>query len=128
MWVDFIKVSKGNVMASTGLLPSPTQTSAKRTGELLSLISLFLGLICVLRAPIPGHVSHTFLCSPISAIASTFDPAASFVSPINLHRDCPSTLLQALADAHLDHDIWLASYKEEKEGLESLNTFCMLKN
>jgi hypothetical protein len=49
-----------------------------------------------------------------------------FVSTINLHHDCPPTLLQDLAYSHPDHDVWLASYKKEKEGLESLNTFCRI--
>jgi hypothetical protein len=79
--------------------------------------------MCVEGILLPGHVSHTFLCSPFSPTVSTFDLAASFVSAINLHCDCPPTLLQALADSHPYCDVWLASYKEEKEGLESLNTF-----
>jgi hypothetical protein len=67
--------------------------------------------MCVEGTPLPGHVSQTFLHSPVSPTASTFDPVASFVSAINLHRDCPPTLLQALADSHPNHDIWLASYE-----------------
>jgi hypothetical protein len=43
-----------------------------------------------------------------------FDP---FVSALNLHRECPPTLLKALADTHPDREVWLQSYKEEKEGL-----------
>jgi hypothetical protein len=61
---------------------------------------------------LPGHVSHTFLCSPVSPTASTFDEFASFVSAINLHSDCPPTLLQDLANSLSGHDVWLASYKE----------------
>jgi hypothetical protein len=75
---------------------------------------------------LPGHVSHTFLCSPVFPTALTFYLVASFVSAINFHCDCPPTLLQALADSRPDRDVWLASYKEEKEGLESLNIFCRI--
>jgi hypothetical protein len=82
--------------------------------------------MCFEGTLLPGHVSHTFLCSPVSSTALTFDPAFSFVSTINLHRDCSPTLLHALADSHPNCDVWLASYKEEKEGLESLNTFCRI--
>jgi hypothetical protein len=65
--------------------------------------------MCVEGILLPGHVSHTFLCSPISPTASKFDPVASFVSGIDLHRNCPPTLLRALADSHPDCDVWLAS-------------------
>lgn len=54
---------------------------------------------------------------------STFDPVASFVSAVNLHLECPPTLLRALADSHPDREIWLASYQEEKEGIQSLDTY-----
>jgi hypothetical protein len=82
--------------------------------------------MCVEGALLPGHVSQTFLCSPVSPTASTIDPAASFVSATNLHRDCPPTLLWALTDSHPNRDVWLASYEEVKEGLESLITFCKI--
>ena len=51
------------------------------------------------------------------------DPVASFVSAINLHWECPPTLFQALADSHPDGEIWLDSYREEKRGIESLDTY-----
>jgi hypothetical protein len=54
---------------------------------------------------------------------STFNPVASFVSYLNLHCDRPPTLLKALADSHLDQEVWLKSYQEEKGGLQSLNTY-----
>ncbi len=59
---------------------------------------------------IPWHVPHSFLCSPTSPQGSTFNPVASFVSAINLHCDCPPTLLKALADSHPDGEVWLQSY------------------
>jgi hypothetical protein len=84
--------------------------------------------MCVESILLPGHVSHTFLCSPISPTASAFDLVTSFVSAINLHCNYPPTVPQALADSHPVCDVWLASCKEEeeKEGLESLNTFCRI--
>jgi hypothetical protein len=48
---------------------------------------------------------------------------ASFVSAVNLHKDCPPTLLKALANTHPDCEVWMQSYLEEKRGIESLNTF-----
>ncbi len=56
-------------------------------------------------------------------LRSTFDPVANIVSAINLHRDCPPSLLQALATTHPDRDVWLQNYYEEKNGVESLGTF-----
>jgi hypothetical protein len=78
---------------------------------------------CVEGVLVPGHVSHTFLCSPTSPQQSTFDPVALIVSAVYLHHDCPSTLLKARADTHPDREVWLQSYYEEKRGIESLGTF-----
>jgi hypothetical protein len=72
---------------------------------------------------LPGHISHTFPCSPTSPQHSTFDPVASFLSTLNLHKECPPTLLKALADSHPNREVWLQSYKEEKSGPESLDTY-----
>ena len=79
--------------------------------------------LCVEGILVPGHVSHSFLRPSTSPHHSTFDPVASFVSAVNLHRECPPTLLKALADSHPDREIWLASYREEKEGMQSLDTY-----
>jgi hypothetical protein len=49
--------------------------------------------LCVEGILVPGHVSHSFLCPPISPLSSTFDLVASFVSAVNLHNDCPPTLI-----------------------------------
>jgi hypothetical protein len=46
-----------------------------------------------------------------------------FVSAINLHRDCPPSLLKALADSHSDWEIWLKSFLEEKRGIQELDTY-----
>jgi hypothetical protein len=69
--------------------------------------------MCVEAVFIPGHVSHTFLRSPASPQQFLFDPIASFVSAVNLHKECTPTLLKALADSHPDRDVWLLSYFEE---------------
>ena len=79
--------------------------------------------LCVEGLLVPGHVSDSFLRPSPSPKQSTFDPVASFVSAINLHRECPPTLLHALADSHPDRKIWFESYQEEKRGIESFNTY-----
>jgi hypothetical protein len=79
--------------------------------------------LCMEGILIPGHISHLFIWSPSSSVPTTFDPVASFVSAVNLHRDCPPSLLKALADSHPDRDVWLASFFEEKRGIQSLNTY-----
>ncbi len=71
----------------------------------------------------PGHVSHSFLHSPLSTTQTTFDPIASFVSAVNLHHECPPSLLKALADSHPDHEIWLESFIEEMRGIQQLDTY-----
>ncbi len=70
----------------------------------------------------PGHISHMFLRSAESLHQLTFNPVASFVRALNLHKECPPTLLKALANSHPNREVWLQSYQEEKSGLESLNT------
>ncbi len=58
--------------------------------------------LCVEGIFVPGHVSHSFLRPPVSLSSSTFNPVTSFVSAVNLHNDCPPTLIRALADTHPD--------------------------
>ncbi len=77
--------------------------------------------LCVEGVLIPGHVSHTFLCLPSSSAPTTFDLVASFVSSVNLHLECPPSLLKALADSHPDPEVWLSSFLEEKHGIQCLN-------
>ncbi len=79
--------------------------------------------LCVKNVLLPGHVAHLFICTPVFSHPLTFDPVASFVSALNLHHKCLPTLLKALADTHPDSEVWLQSYKEEKGGLQSLNTY-----
>ncbi len=79
--------------------------------------------MCVEGVLVPGHVSHTFLHSAASPKPITFDPVASFVSAINLHKERPPTHLKALADSHPDCEVWLECYFEEKLVIKSLGTF-----
>jgi hypothetical protein len=80
--------------------------------------------LCVEGVLVPGHVAHSFLCTPSSN--STFDPVASFVSAVNLHLDCPPFYLKALAAVHPDRKLWLQSYYEVKQGIDSLATYCKI--
>ena len=77
--------------------------------------------LCVEGILVPGQVSHSFLCLSASPTATTFDLVASFVSAVNLHR--PPLLLKALADTHLDKEVWLASFFEEKCGIKQLDMY-----
>jgi hypothetical protein len=88
--------------------------------------------LCTEGVLVPGHVAQSFICptSPLVSLVlashsppSTFDLVASIVSTINLHRDCPPSLLQALALSHPDWEVWLQSSHEEKGGIKSLGTF-----
>jgi hypothetical protein len=85
--------------------------------------------LCTEGVLLPGHVAHSFICSLShnSLISSppppTFDPVANIVSAVNLHQDCPPSLLQALASNHPDREVWLQSYYEEKGGIEEMGTF-----
>ncbi len=74
--------------------------------------------LCIEGILVPGHVSYSFLRQTDSPKQSTFDPVASFVSAVNLHRECPPTLLKALANSHPDQEIWLESYREENMALK----------
>ena len=70
-----------------------------------------------------GHVCHSFLHSPTSSTPTTINPVALFVSAINLHCNCPPSLLKALADTHPVWEVWLQSFLEEKRGIEDLDTY-----
>ena len=83
--------------------------------------------------PIPD-LQHTFaeLCADgilypghnaLSFIPDTTDPVANIVSAVNLHTDCPSSLLQALADHNPDRKVWLNSYYKEKDSIKSMGTY-----
>jgi hypothetical protein len=74
-----------------------------------------------------GHNAHMFLRTSSSLSSAspppTFDLVANIVSAINLHQDCPPCLLQALDLSHPNREVWLQSYKEEKNRIEELSTF-----
>ncbi len=74
---------------------------------------------------LPGHVAHSFIHSSSHdpPHLTTFDPMANIVSTVNLHRDCPPSLLQALALTHPNREVWLQSYYEDKRGIEEMGTF-----
>jgi hypothetical protein len=86
--------------------------------------------LCTEGVLLPGHIVHSFIhmtessSSTSSNHPSTFDLVASIGIAVNLHRDCPVSLIQALTISHPDSDVWLQSYYKEKGGIESLGTFC----
>jgi hypothetical protein len=53
----------------------------------------------------------------------TFNPVASFISAINLHLECSPSLLELLADSHLDRKVWLRSFFKEKWNIQSMNSY-----
>jgi hypothetical protein len=48
---------------------------------------------------------------------------ASFVSPINLYSECPSSLLKALAKSNPNREVWLCSFFKEKWNIQSMNIY-----
>jgi hypothetical protein len=79
--------------------------------------------LCIEGILLSGHVAHSFLHDQSLPMSSTFNPVASFVSAVNLHWDYPPSLIKALAEPHPDCGVWLQSYYEEKQGIESLETY-----
>jgi len=69
---------------------------------------------------IPGHSQVSSFLRPKS---SNNAPSANFVSAKNLLSPCPVSLLRALHPSNPDRDIWLASYREEKGGLEQHDVY-----
>ncbi len=82
--------------------------------------------LCVEGIFTPGHISHTFLRLHSLSPPMTFNPMASFVSAINLHLECLPSLLKALANSHPNREVWLSSFFKEKQGIQSLNTYCKI--
>ena len=68
-----------------------------------------LSSLCAEGMLLPGHQSSTFIRT--SSSATMFDPVANIVSAVNLHQDCPPSLLTALVDTHPERDVWLQSKK-----------------
>jgi hypothetical protein len=69
--------------------------------------------LCHKGVLIPCHNATTFV----------WDTLANFVTAANLIWECPCSLLTAIADTHLDQEIWLHSFWGEKDGIGSLNTY-----
>ncbi len=69
--------------------------------------------LCTEGLLLPGHSWSSFTCTHL----------AHHVSNWTLLQECPCFLLTALDMKHLDWDIWLASFWEEKDGIESLDTY-----
>eukprot|EP00956_Cyclotella_meneghiniana_P035945 scaffold119809_cov102-Cyclotella_meneghiniana.AAC.2 len=69
---------------------------------------------------IPGHSTVSSFLRPNS---SNNAPSAKHVSAANLMNPCPPSLAKALHPSNPDREVWLASYMEEKGGLESLNVY-----
>lgn len=72
--------------------------------------------LCVGGSLSPGHNASSFICG-------SSDPVANIISAVDLHNDCPYSLLQALADNHPDRELWLNSFYEEKDSIKSMNTY-----
>jgi hypothetical protein len=69
---------------------------------------------------IPGHSTVSTYLRPNS---SNNAPSAKHVSAKNLLNPCPPSLAKALNPSNPDRAVWLASYQEEKGGLESLDVY-----
>eukprot|EP00956_Cyclotella_meneghiniana_P015762 scaffold24459_cov75-Cyclotella_meneghiniana.AAC.3 len=69
---------------------------------------------------LPGHSTVSSFLRPNS---SNNAPSAKHVSAANLMNPCPPSLVKALHPSNPDREVWLASYLEEKGGLESLHVY-----
>jgi hypothetical protein len=74
--------------------------------------------LCLEGVLIPGHQSSSFLKHKRPTALS-----ATHVSATNLKRDCPRSLLSALHPTHPDRDTWISSFREEKSGIQSQDTY-----
>ena len=73
--------------------------------------------LCLEGILIPGHHS-SFLRPPLPTNAT-----ARHVSATSLKRECPRSLLSGLHPTHPDRKTWLASFREEKSGIQSQDTY-----
>lgn len=76
--------------------------------------------------------TYFFLPTPLSSFlhpnSSNNEPSANFVSSKKyLFGPCPPSLQKAIHSTNPDHDTWLKSYNEEKQGLECLDVFECIK-
>ncbi len=72
--------------------------------------------LCMDGTLIPGHSSSSFLR----------ERSANFVSAATLLRECPRSLLSALDSTHPNCNTWLESFREEKDGIRSQDTYEVL--
>jgi hypothetical protein len=70
--------------------------------------------LCTDGILLPGHQPSLFL-RPL--------PSANFVSAKTLKRECPQSLLVALAPSHPNQVVWLNSFHEENSGIQSQDTY-----
>ncbi len=74
--------------------------------------------LCLEGVLIPGHQTSSFQCPPPHNNAT-----ASFISTTILKGECPCSLLTGLHPSHPDRDTWLESFREEKSGIQSQDTY-----
>jgi hypothetical protein len=74
--------------------------------------------LCTKGISLPGHQSSSL--QRLSLPAST---SANFVNALALKCECPQSLLTSLNSTHLNQEIQLNSFREEKSGIQSLNTY-----
>jgi hypothetical protein len=76
--------------------------------------------LCIEGVLIPGHQPSSFQHPRLPPDIAV---SASYVSAVHLKRECPRSLLTGLHPTHPNRDTWMASFREEKSGIESQNTF-----
>ena len=76
--------------------------------------------LCVDGVLIPGHQPSSF---QRTRLPRDLNESASHVSALHLKRECPRSLLTGLHPTHPNRDTWLASFREEKSGIESQDTY-----
>jgi len=76
--------------------------------------------LCIKGVLIPGHQSSSFHCP---RLIHNFPMSASHVTAIHLKRECPRSLLTGLHPTHPDRNTWMESFREEKSGIKSQDTY-----
>ncbi len=76
--------------------------------------------LCIEGVLIPGHQPSSFQRPRLSPYTGA---SASHVSAVHLKHKCPRSLLTGLHPTHPDRDTWMASFREEKSGIKSQNTY-----
>ena len=92
----------------TALIASATSHTSTRnypTGQFPCPVSQLIGRTCAWKGP----------CSRVTPWEAS--------SKTNLGVSCLCSLLSALAPSHPDRNVWLASFREEKDGIKSQDTY-----